>query len=101
MVQENHHSLGSLTEKTLRSNSNLSNEINANDNNQVDPTADPRSPAATAATAEYADYYREFLNELVDSIRNEDQAMVARIVGLIRSGASQDEVLGAIRSANS
>ncbi|KAE8155562.1 hypothetical protein BDV40DRAFT_115609 [Aspergillus tamarii] len=90
MVQENHHSLGS--------NSNLSNEINANDNNQVDPTADPRSPAATA---EYADYYREFLNELVDSIRNEDQAMVARIVGLIRSGASQDEVLGAIRSANS
>ncbi|KAE8130676.1 hypothetical protein BDV38DRAFT_266688 [Aspergillus pseudotamarii] len=90
MVQENHQSLGS--------NSNLSNEINANDNNQADPTADPRSPAATA---EYADYYREFLNELVDSIRNEDQAMVARIVGLIRSGASQDEVLGAIRSANS
>ncbi|KAE8332967.1 hypothetical protein BDV39DRAFT_166099 [Aspergillus sergii] len=89
MVQENHHSLGS--------NSNLSNEINANDNSQADPTADPRSPAATA---EYADYYREFLNELVDSIRNEDQVMVARIVGLIRSGASQDEVLGAIRSAN-
>ncbi|KAE8358559.1 hypothetical protein BDV27DRAFT_137500 [Aspergillus caelatus] len=90
MVQENHRSLGS--------NSNLSNKINANDNSQADPTADPRSPAATA---ENADSYREFLNELVDSIRNEDQVMVARIIGLIRSGASQDEVLGTIRSANS
>ncbi|KAE8400610.1 hypothetical protein BDV37DRAFT_257288 [Aspergillus pseudonomiae] len=75
MVQEKYQSLGS--------------------NN---PIADPRSPAATA---EYENYYREFPNELVNSIRNEDQAMVARIVGLIQSGASQDKVLGAIRSANS
>ncbi|KAB8213216.1 hypothetical protein BDV33DRAFT_185190 [Aspergillus novoparasiticus] len=90
MAQENHQSLGS--------NNSLSNETNVNDNNQADPTADPQS---LAAAAEYANYYREFLNELVDSIRNEDKAMVTRIVGLIRSGTSQDEVLGAIRSANS
>ncbi|GMG22275.1 unnamed protein product [Aspergillus oryzae] len=90
MAQENHQSLGGqtdliqtfipivlwvyrLAEKKIRSNNSLSSETNVNDNNQADPTADPQS---LAAAAEYANYYREFLNELVGSIRNEDKAMV-------------------------
>ncbi|KAE8382898.1 hypothetical protein BDV26DRAFT_252871 [Aspergillus bertholletiae] len=89
MAQESHHS--------LPSNCSRFNEINDHDNNQESPTTNPQSPVSAA---EYVDYYSGFLNQLLDLIRNEDQETVAQIVGLIRSGASQEDILVAIQSAN-
>ncbi|KAE8371416.1 hypothetical protein BDV26DRAFT_276141 [Aspergillus bertholletiae] len=89
MVQENYQSSGS--------NSSRIYEISAHDNSQGRPTTTPHSPASPA---EYVDYYRGFLNQLLDLLESEDQPIVDRIVGLIRSGASQEEVFAATQSAN-
>lgn len=46
--------------------------------------------------AENPAYYKNFLEQLLDLVRNNDQADVSRMVSVIRSGASHEEILDAI-----
>ncbi|PLB50434.1 hypothetical protein P170DRAFT_473989 [Aspergillus steynii IBT 23096] len=46
--------------------------------------------------AEDPEYYKNFLEQLLDLVRNNNQADIARMVSVIRSGASHEEILAAI-----
>ncbi|KAE8358563.1 hypothetical protein BDV27DRAFT_137507 [Aspergillus caelatus] len=89
MIQESYQSSGSNGDRIY--------EFSAHDNWQGRPTTNPHSPASTA---EYVDYYRGFLNQLLDLLQSEDQPAIDRVISLIRSGASQEEVFATIQSIN-
>ncbi|KAE8134647.1 hypothetical protein BDV38DRAFT_156174 [Aspergillus pseudotamarii] len=83
--------------------SNNSSSNNHSSNNQSSDSAQASSyetpntdPLLLTRYAEDSDYYRSFLEQLLDLVCNEDQETVARLVTIIRSGASQREILAAI-----
>ncbi|KAE8360361.1 hypothetical protein BDV27DRAFT_148783 [Aspergillus caelatus] len=78
------------------SNSHISNN-QSSDSAQVSGYATPNTdPLLHTIYAEDSDYYRSFLEQLLDLVCNEDQETVARLVTIIRSGASQREILAAV-----
>ncbi|OGM46276.1 hypothetical protein ABOM_005314 [Aspergillus bombycis] len=84
-------------------NSNNHSSNNHNSNNQSSDSYEVSSyetpntdPLLHTSYAEDSDYYRTFLEQLLDLVCNEDQETVARLVSIIRSGASQREILAVI-----
>ncbi|KAF7121740.1 hypothetical protein CNMCM5793_009293 [Aspergillus hiratsukae] len=45
---------------------------------------------------EDTEYYTNFLEQIMGLVRNGDQAAVSRMISVIRSGASQEDILKAI-----
>ncbi|KAB8230609.1 hypothetical protein ETB97_010800 [Aspergillus alliaceus] len=90
--QDNHNSEQSANNRSsdTESSNNQSNENSAGDSNYETPNTDPQ---LLSRHAEESEYYRSFLEQLLDLVFNEDQETVARLVSIIRSGASQQEIL--------
>ncbi|KAB8074533.1 hypothetical protein BDV29DRAFT_156535 [Aspergillus leporis] len=79
-------------------NSEQSANSESNDNNSQDssfetPNTDPQ---ILSSPAEDSNYYRSFLEQLLNLLCNEDQETVARLVSIIRSGASHQDILAVI-----
>ncbi|KAE8349090.1 hypothetical protein BDV28DRAFT_152216 [Aspergillus coremiiformis] len=53
-------------------------------------------PFLLSRQSEDSDYYRNFLEQLLDLVCSENQEIVTQLVSIIRSGASQNEILAAI-----
>lgn len=96
------NSRSSNNESPNNSNSNHSSSNNQSSNNQSSDSAQvssyetPNTDPLLSRYAEDSDYYRSFLEQLLDLVCNEDQETVTRLVTIIRSGASQREILAAI-----
>jgi hypothetical protein len=58
-------------------------------------------PKSHRAVAEELDYYRNFLDDLVTVMRDGNQAAVAHLVDLIRSGVSKVQIHHAIQQLKS
>ncbi|KAB8268035.1 hypothetical protein BDV30DRAFT_231039 [Aspergillus minisclerotigenes] len=79
------------------SSNNLSSNNQSSDSAQVSSYETPNTdPLLLTRYAEDSDYYRSFLEQLLDLVCNRDQETVARLVSIIRSGASQREILAVI-----
>ncbi|KAE8309304.1 hypothetical protein BDV41DRAFT_437696 [Aspergillus transmontanensis] len=102
----NNESSNNLSSNDLSSNDLSSNDLSSNnhssnnqssDSTQVSSYETPNTdPLLLTRYAEDSDYYRSFLEQLLDLVCNEDQETVARLVSIIRSGASQREILAVI-----
>ncbi|KNG88367.1 hypothetical protein ANOM_003339 [Aspergillus nomiae NRRL 13137] len=97
----NNQSSNNLSSNNLSSNNLSSNNHSSNnqssDSYQVSSYETPNTdPLLQTSFAEDSDYYRSFLEQLLDLVCNEDQETVARLVSIIRSGASQREILAVI-----
>ncbi|PLB39729.1 uncharacterized protein BDW47DRAFT_124403 [Aspergillus candidus] len=71
---------------------------NQNSNNRPDPSHDSSTDQSPQSerSLEDLEYYRVFLEQLLSLVCHGDQATVARMVSLIRSGASQQEIFAAL-----
>ncbi|KAE8166367.1 hypothetical protein BDV40DRAFT_285455 [Aspergillus tamarii] len=105
--EQSSNSRSSNNESPNNSNSNHSSSNNQSSNNQssnnqssdsaqVSSYETPNTDPLLSRYAEDSDYYRSFLEQLLDLVCNEDQETVTRLVTIIRSGASQREILAAI-----
>ncbi|KJK63493.1 hypothetical protein P875_00065061 [Aspergillus parasiticus SU-1] len=102
----NNESSNNLSSNDLSSNNQSSNNQSSNNhssNNQSSDSTQGSSyetpntdPLLLTRYAEDSDYYRSFLEQLLDLVCNEDQETVSRLVSIIRSGASQREILAVI-----
>ncbi|KAE8376099.1 hypothetical protein BDV26DRAFT_294423 [Aspergillus bertholletiae] len=91
----NNRSSNNESSDNQSSNNNNNNNHQSNDSTQVSSYETPGTDPLSIYT-EDSDYYRSFLEQLLDLVCNEDQETVARLVAIIRSGASQPEILAAI-----
>ncbi|RAQ50133.1 hypothetical protein AFGD_011630 [Aspergillus flavus] len=94
---ESSNNLGSnnLNSDDLSSNNHSSNN-QSSDSARVSGYETPNTDPLLTRYAEDSDYYRSFVEKLLDLVCNEDQETVARLVSIIRSGASQREILAVI-----
>ncbi|KAE8146321.1 hypothetical protein BDV25DRAFT_143822 [Aspergillus avenaceus] len=77
---------------------NQSNGSSLQNSNYETPNTDSQSPGRST---DDSDYYKIFLEQLLDLVCNEDQETVARLVSVIRSGASHQDILAAISQVQS
>ncbi|KAB8263795.1 hypothetical protein BDV32DRAFT_146097 [Aspergillus pseudonomiae] len=92
----NNQSSNNLSSNNFSSNNHSSNN-QSSDSYQASSYETPNTdPQLQTSFAEDSDYYRNFLEQLLDLVCNEDQETVARLVSIIRSGASQREILAVI-----
>lgn len=61
-----------------------------------DALTDKRRKFAAKLAEQESRYYREFLTQLLDTIRTDDEERVRELITFIRSGASEDEILSVI-----
>lgn len=61
-----------------------------------DETADKRRKIAAKHTQEELQYYRRFLEQLLQAIRQSERTRVDEIIDIIRAGASDVEILTAV-----
>ncbi|PLN74720.1 hypothetical protein BDW42DRAFT_54317 [Aspergillus taichungensis] len=73
--------------------SNICHDPNHTRDASHDPT-DQSQPSERSI--EGLEYYRVFLEQLLNLVCHGDQATVARMVSIIRSGASQQEIFAAL-----
>ncbi|GMF67297.1 unnamed protein product [Aspergillus oryzae] len=91
----NNESSNNLSSNNLSSD-DLSSNNQSSDSARVSGYETPNTDPLFTRYAEDSDYYRSFVEKLLDLVCNEDQETVARLVSIIRSGASQREILAVI-----
>ncbi|PKY02960.1 hypothetical protein P168DRAFT_319505 [Aspergillus campestris IBT 28561] len=72
----------------------ICHDSNRNRDTSHDSSTDQSQPSERSL--EDLEYYRVFLEQLLSLVCHGDQATVARMVSIIRSGASQQEIFAAL-----